>query len=163
MAKPIVVTIPHQLGKAEARQRIEDGINRMGHQFGEGAKLTKAWSGDCLSFSAKVVGQAVAGRLDVLEDAVRTLTRCDIKRSGALLTFIIEGEGFLYKMCRGIVGTLVQIGYGRFPATEVKTMLAHKDRRVAGMNAPAHGLVLWKVFYGKKAHKGRHPESEELE
>lgn len=71
MAKPIVVTIPHQLGKAEARQRIEDGINRMGHQFGEGAKLTKAWSGDCLSFSAKVVGQAVAGRLDVLEDAVR--------------------------------------------------------------------------------------------
>ena len=46
---------------------------------------------------------------------MRTLTRCDIKRSGALLTFVIEGEGFLYKMCRGIVGTLVQIGYGRFP------------------------------------------------
>lgn len=104
-----------------------------------------------------------ANRGDELEDAVRTLTRCDIKRSGALLTFIIEGEGFLYKMCRGIVGTLVQIGYGRFPATEVKTMLAHKNRCVAGMNAPAHGLVLWKVFYGKKAHKGRHSQSEELE
>ena len=104
-----------------------------------------------------------ANRGDNLEDAVRTLTRCDIKRSGALLTFIIEGEGFLYKMCRGIVGTLVQIGYGRFPATEVKTMLAHKNRCVAGMNAPAHGLVLWKVFYGKKDHKGRPSQSEELE
>lgn len=96
-----------------------------------------------------------ANRGDELEDAVRTLTRCDIRRNGALLTFVIEGEGFLYKMCRGIVGTIVQIGYGRFPATEVKTMLAHKDRRVAGMNAPAHGLVLWKVFYAKKARGKR--------
>jgi tRNA pseudouridine38-40 synthase len=91
-----------------------------------------------------------ANRGDELEDAVRTLTRCEIKRSGPLLTFIIEGEGFLYKMCRGIVGTLVQIGYGRFPPTEVKAMLAHKNRCVAGMNAPAHGLVLWKVFYKSK-------------
>lgn len=78
---------------------------------------------------------------------VRTLTRCDIKKSGAQLTFIIEGDGFLYKMCRGIVGTLVQVGLGRFPADEIKTMLAQRDRRVAGMTAPAHGLVLWKVFY----------------
>ncbi len=97
-----------------------------------------------------------ANRGDNLEDAVRRLTRCDIKRSGAHFTFIIEGDGFLYKMCRGIVGTLVQIGYGRFPANEIKTMLAHKNRTVAGMNAPAHGLVLCKVFYAKKARgKGR--------
>ena len=77
---------------------------------------------------------------------VRTLTRCDLTRRGPLLTFIIEGDGFLYKMCRGIVGTLVQVGLGKFPAAEVKRMLAQKDRRVAGMTAPAHGLVLWKVF-----------------
>jgi tRNA pseudouridine38-40 synthase len=91
-----------------------------------------------------------ANRGDVLEDAVRTLTRCEIKRSGSHLTFVIEGEGFLYKMCRGIVGTLVQVGYGKFPASEVRDMLDRQDRRVAGMNAPAHGLVLWKVFYGKE-------------
>ncbi len=82
-----------------------------------------------------------------LKDAVRTLTRCEIRRCGPELTFIIEGEGFLYKMCRGIVGSLVQIGAGRFPPDSVREMLARKDRRVAGMNAPAHGLVLWKVFY----------------
>jgi tRNA pseudouridine38-40 synthase len=81
------------------------------------------------------------------ESTVRTLTRCDIKRSGHLLTYIIEGDGFLYKMCRGIVGTVVQVGLGKFPAEEIRRMLARKDRRTAGMTAPAHGLVLWKVFY----------------
>jgi tRNA pseudouridine38-40 synthase len=81
---------------------------------------------------------------------VRTLTRCDIKRQGPLLSFVIEGDGFLYKMCRGIVGTLVQVGQTKFKPSEIKTMIAKKDRRLAGMTAPAHGLVLWKVFYRKK-------------
>jgi tRNA pseudouridine38-40 synthase len=81
------------------------------------------------------------------ETTVRTVTRCDLKRNGPLLTFIIQGDGFLYRMCRGIVGTLVQIGLGKFPPDEIRRMLARKDRRVAGMSAPAHGLVLWKVFY----------------
>jgi len=81
------------------------------------------------------------------ESTVRTLTRCDIKRNGHLLTFIIEGDGFLYKMCRGIVGTIVQVGLGKFAAEEIRRMLVRKDRRTAGMTAPAHGLVLWKVFY----------------
>ncbi|HWX19779.1 MAG TPA: tRNA pseudouridine(38-40) synthase TruA [Candidatus Binatia bacterium] len=84
------------------------------------------------------------------ESTVRTLSRFDLKRNGPLLTFIIEGDGFLYKMCRGIVGTLVQVGQGKIPAQAIKPMLARKDRRAAGMSAPAHGLVLWKVFYRKK-------------
>jgi tRNA pseudouridine38-40 synthase len=84
-----------------------------------------------------------------MESTVRTLTRCDVKRNGPLLTFLIEGDGFLYKMCRGIVGTLVQVGQGKFLAGEIQQMLARKDRRVAGMTAPAHGLVLWKVRYGR--------------
>jgi tRNA pseudouridine38-40 synthase len=78
---------------------------------------------------------------------VRTLTRCQIRKSGPLLTFVIEADGFLYKMCRAIVGTLVQVGLGRFPPTAIDAMLERRDRRVAGMTAPAHGLVLWKVFY----------------
>jgi tRNA pseudouridine38-40 synthase len=100
---------------------------------------------------------AVVGRRDfrsftsnrgvMLDDAVRTLTRCDIRKSGARITFIIEGEGFLYKMCRAIAGTLVQVGQGKYSPGDVIEMLEAKDRRTAGMNAPAHGLVLWKVFY----------------
>jgi tRNA pseudouridine38-40 synthase len=80
---------------------------------------------------------------------IRTLTRCDLTQRGPLLTVIIEGDGFLYKMCRGIVGTLVQAGLGKFPAEEVRRILERKDRRAGGMSAPAHGLVLWKVFYRK--------------
>lgn len=86
---------------------------------------------------------------------VRSLWRCDLKKAGALLTFVIEGDGFLYKMCRGIVGTLVQVGLGKFSADAMNVLLAKKDRRLAGMTAPAHGLVLWKVFYRNKRNANR--------
>jgi tRNA pseudouridine38-40 synthase len=85
-----------------------------------------------------------------MESTVRTVTRCELRRSGCTLTAIIEGDGFLYKMCRGIVGTLVQVGQGKFSPEEVKSMLTARDRRLAGMTAPALGLVLWKVFYKKR-------------
>jgi tRNA pseudouridine38-40 synthase len=84
------------------------------------------------------------------DSTVRTLRRCDLKVSGSLLTFTIAGDGFLYKMCRGIVGTLIQVGQGKIAGGEIHTILASKDRRAAGMTAPACGLVLWKVFYPRK-------------
>ena len=97
---------------------------------------------DFRSFTAKREGQ--------LGCSVRTLNRCDVGRRGALFTFVIEGDGFLYRMCRGIVGTIVQAGLGKFGPEVVPAMLAARDRRAAGMTAPAHGLVLWKVLYGKR-------------
>lgn len=86
---------------------------------------------------------------------VRNLTRCDLKRNGPLLTFVIEGDGFLYKMCRGIVGTVIQVGLKKFSAGDIETMLTRKDRTAAGMTAPANGLVLWKVFYPKASGRPR--------
>lgn len=88
-----------------------------------------------------------ANRPGELGDPVRTLDRCELRRRGNEITCILQASGFLYKMCRGITGTLVQIGEGRFPAEAVREMLNSRDRRKAGMNAPAHGLVLWKVNY----------------
>jgi tRNA pseudouridine38-40 synthase len=82
------------------------------------------------------------------QSTVRTLKLCQVKRSGRLLTFRIVGDGFLYKMCRGIVGTLVQVGLGKFQPGDIKDMLTSQDRRAGGMTAPAHGLALWKVHYG---------------
>jgi tRNA pseudouridine38-40 synthase len=82
---------------------------------------------------------------------LRTLYRCDVQRKGLMLTFIIEGDGFLYRMCRGIVGTLVQVGQGKISHGEIKSILESRNRSAAGMSAPAHGLVLWKVMYPKKA------------
>jgi tRNA pseudouridine38-40 synthase len=88
-----------------------------------------------------------AKRRGILRDSVRTLTRCRVARSGPQLTFVIEGSGFLYKMCRGIVGTLVQAGQGRFSESDIRKILAEGNRAAAGMTAPAEGLVLWKVLY----------------
>jgi tRNA pseudouridine38-40 synthase len=113
----------------------------------------------------RAAARALLGRRDfacfaatreyTMKSTVRTLQRCDVQKRGPLLTFIIEADGFLYKMCRGIVGTIIQIGLGKFPPAQVESMLRSKDRRIAGMSAPAHGLVLWKVFYpaGRKTPK----------
>lgn len=90
-----------------------------------------------------------ANRNYEVEVTVRTLSRCDVRRAGALLTFVLEGDGFLYKMCRGIVGTLVQVGQGKLSLEALGGVLQQRDRRAAGMTAPAHGLVLWSVRYPK--------------
>ncbi len=109
--------------------------------------------------------KSFAGTRDYeVASTVRTVTRCDLKRNGPLLTFIIEGDGFLYKMCRGIVGTLVQVGQGKFRVENIKPMLTRKDRRAAGMTAPPHGLVLWNVRYRKVPSSQRQsPKKLQLE
>lgn len=88
-----------------------------------------------------------ANRNYEMETTVRTLTRCDVSKKGPLITIRIEGDGFLYKMCRGIAGTLVQLGEGKIELADIPKILETRDRRVAGMTAPAQGLVLWRVFY----------------
>jgi tRNA pseudouridine38-40 synthase len=84
------------------------------------------------------------------ESTLRTLFKCAIQRQGSLLTVRIEGDGFLYRMCRGIAGTLVQVGLGKFEPSEIPRILRERNRSLAGVSAPAHGLVLWKVSYGKQ-------------
>lgn len=78
---------------------------------------------------------------------VRTIKRISLRKSGPLITVTVEGDGFLYKMVRAIVGTLVDVGKGRIPANDMKKILAAKDRKLAGQNAPAQGLYLVKVKY----------------
>jgi tRNA pseudouridine38-40 synthase len=59
----------------------------------------------------------------------------------------INGDGFLYKMVRNMVGTLVEVGLGRREPSDIKKILLAKDRRLAGKTAPAQGLCLIKVTY----------------
>lgn len=61
--------------------------------------------------------------------------------------FRIRGDRFLYKMVRNLVGTLLYIGCGKLPPDSIPAILASKDRKQAGMTAPAHGLYLHQVFY----------------
>ncbi len=71
-----------------------------------------------------------------MASTVRNLTRCDIKRNGSLLTFIIEGDGFLYKMCRGIVGTLAQVGQGKIPPAGAREYSGEKRPPGRGNDRP---------------------------
>ncbi len=72
MSKPLVVSIPHQLGKAQARARIEQGFSRFGDQFGGAAgDFRQSWAGDRLAFGLRAMGQQVSGHLDVFDDMVR--------------------------------------------------------------------------------------------
>lgn len=59
----------------------------------------------------------------------------------------IEGNAFLHSMVRTIVGTLVMVGKENCPVEWVKEVLLARDRRAAGENAPANGLVFWSVKY----------------
>ena len=71
MPTPISISIPHQLGRAEARRRIETGFAKMlGQLPGAGGSLTQRWDGDRLSFGFAGMGQTVSGTVDVLENAV---------------------------------------------------------------------------------------------
>jgi tRNA pseudouridine38-40 synthase len=63
------------------------------------------------------------------------------------LVMHIEADGFLRHMVRNIVGTLVDVGVGRWPASHMETILASRDRSQGGSTAPPHGLFLVRVDY----------------
>jgi hypothetical protein len=71
MATPITISIPHQLGRAEARRRIEAGFTNIIRQLpGSGRAYSERWDGDRLTFSVAAMGQTVAGVVNVLDAAV---------------------------------------------------------------------------------------------
>jgi tRNA pseudouridine38-40 synthase len=82
------------------------------------------------------------------EDApVRTVQALAIERRGDLVTIEIEAASFLYKMVRSIAGTLIAVGRGKAPPSEVAAILAARDRSRAFPTAPACGLCLLSVEY----------------
>ena len=85
-------------------------------------------------------------RTDV-ENTVRTITALDILTNGDEITIRITGNGFLYNMVRIIVGTLIRVGRGFYEPEKVKEILEVKDRKAAGVTAPAHGLMLVEIKY----------------
>jgi tRNA pseudouridine38-40 synthase len=78
---------------------------------------------------------------------VRTLTRVEVEREAdpRILSVVVEGNAFLYNMVRILVGTMVDVGRGRLRPGALARALETRERRVAGVTAPAHGLVLEQV------------------
>lgn len=78
---------------------------------------------------------------------VRKVRSTMVKKSGDFIEIWIEADAFLRYMVRNIVGTLVEVGLGRFSPDDVRRMLESRDRRAAGRTAPPEGLFLVKVHY----------------
>ena len=96
MATPITISIPHQLGRAEARRRIEAGFMKLVQLVpGSAGVRSQHWDGDRLTFSVMAMGQTVSGVMDVLDAAV---------------TMQIELPGVLGVIARGFKDRLQKMG-----------------------------------------------------
>ncbi len=82
-----------------------------------------------------------------VKTSVRTIKELHIDKSGDYIKFSITGDGFLYNMVRIMVGTLLDVGVGRFKPEDIVDIINSKDRSRAGKSVSACGLTLEKVFY----------------
>jgi tRNA pseudouridine38-40 synthase len=78
----------------------------------------------------------------------RVVTRSSLTTgTDGLIIYEVAGSGFLRRMVRSIVGTLVEVGRGRQRPEWLREVIASRDRGQAGQAAPAHGLFLVSVDY----------------
>ena len=81
------------------------------------------------------------------KETVRTVKDIRIEKEKEMIYIDIEADGFLYNMARNIVGTLIEVGRGKFPQGITNRILLEKDRKLCGPTAPAKGLCLVRVRY----------------
>lgn len=81
------------------------------------------------------------------ESTVRHLSETSVRQSSEYVTLSFRADGFMYKMVRSLVGTVVNVGLGRLALEEVDRLLESAERTPMVQAAPAKGLYLEKVFY----------------
>jgi len=81
------------------------------------------------------------------KSTVRTVDKIDITVEGDYLKFTVHGDGFLHHMVRILVGTLLEVGWGKRRAESMTELLAAKERAQAGITVPAQGLCMMSVDY----------------
>jgi tRNA pseudouridine38-40 synthase len=76
------------------------------------------------------------------DHTIRTIHNCEVHSRLPRIVVGVEGSGFLWNMVRIIVGTLVEVGMGKYGTEHMKEILEARNREAAGPTAPAHGLYL---------------------
>ena len=84
-----------------------------------------------------------------VKTTVRTIYSLDVLKDGNVITIDVTGNGFLYNMVRIIAGTLVFAGSGKIDYHDMADIISSKCRDRAGITAPANGLFLKEVYYGR--------------
>jgi hypothetical protein len=98
MSAPLVVSIPHRLGREEAVRRLKTGLGRAAASIPVMQVEEERWSGDSMNFRIRALGQIASGQVDVGDDQVRVevvlpwllqrfaeMAQATIKKRGQLL------------------------------------------------------------------------------
>ena len=134
------------------RYRIHVSPQRPVHLSGQVHHFWKSLDAERMRAGAvRILGKhdfrGFATSAEVRQGTVRTVRRCEVFQRGPEVIVSVEGDGFLYNMVRNIVGTLIEIGRGRWEPERIDKALASCDRRDAGPTAPPDGLSLVCVHY----------------
>ena len=78
---------------------------------------------------------------------IKTLNELTITRRGDYVFFLVKARSFLHHQVRNMVGSLVEVGLGRWSVEDFKTAFDACDRTKGGPTAPAAGLYFQKVEY----------------
>ncbi|MEO8927415.1 MAG: tRNA pseudouridine(38-40) synthase TruA [Caulobacteraceae bacterium] len=84
---------------------------------------------------------------------VKTLDKARVWREGEEVRLMFAARSFLHRQVRSMVGSLAEVGLGRWSGDDLAAALARADRAACGPVAPAHGLSLVAVDYGANAAK----------
>jgi tRNA pseudouridine38-40 synthase len=99
----------------------------------------------------KLVGEkdfkSFAAAADKRTSSIRTIYRCGVTQNEDWIYIDVEGNAFLYNMVRNIVGTLVEVGVGRWSPEKIDEIVEARNRTAAGPIAPAAGLCLMWIKY----------------
>jgi len=81
------------------------------------------------------------------------MERVTVVRHGDVVILGFRANAFLHQMVRSLVATIVRVGEGKLAAGDIARIMAARDRAGTGQLAPAGGLTLERVVYGRRAEK----------
>jgi tRNA pseudouridine38-40 synthase len=142
----------YRIWRAQVMSPFEAGL--AWHLYGQ-LHLPVLHEGTSLLLGTHNFARLSANRGDITEDErrengeglTRTLSRVEVHDEGDVLRLVFEGDGFLYKMVRMIVGSLIHVARGREPLSWLRDLVDNPKGKKTNQTAPPDGLYLVRVMY----------------